>query len=119
MEKKYRLLKDLPGTKRGVIFTALDVHDKPSKYWDLPLYAPKSAGLPIFLEATIIASSWFEELDERRAYECPYDLDSCSYVDHATGMLNNDCTKCERYGRGVRPTGATPILGRIMDYIRK
>ena len=157
MKKKYRLLKDLPGTKEGVIFAALDVYDKPSTHWDISLYAPQGIRLPIFLETTIIDSSWFEEIEEqgknftkedvldaykagqqsvthaepvtpyaygkglgkRSAYECPYDLNSCSYVDQATGVLHNDCTKCERYGHGVRPTGATPILGCILDFIRK
>ena len=41
---------------------------------------------------------------KRAMFECPYDLESCGYVDTATMILHMKCDECPRYNRGVRPS---------------
>jgi hypothetical protein len=50
--------------------------------------------------------------------ECPYQNFECTEVD-TSGMDKIECSDCKHYGRGVRPTGATPILGWLIDKITK
>jgi len=36
--------------------------------------------------------------------ECPYDLQSCDYVDTSTMTISKQCQDCERFDNGVRPS---------------
>lgn len=50
---------------------------------------------------------------------CPFEENlGCPYVDTAVMDKTTTCQECEHYGSGVRPTGATPILGWIVDKLR-
>ena len=46
--------------------------------------------------------------------KCNYKEIECLYDD-----MGGSCTACEHYDHGVRATGATPILGWIIEKIRK
>jgi len=41
----------------------------------------------------------------RKMFECPYDLESCGYVDTLSMTKDMECKDCPRYDHGVRPTG--------------
>ena len=48
--------------------------------------------------------------------KCPYEDDlGCPYVDTAVMDKEIECSECEHYHNGVRPTGATPVLGWMID----
>ena len=38
---------------------------------------------------------------KRNPFECPYDLETCDYVDPTTATLYKDCKECARYGDGT------------------
>jgi len=40
----------------------------------------------------------------RNPFECPYDLESCDYVDTSTSTITKNCKDCKRYDNGVRPS---------------
>ena len=37
------------------------------------------------------------EKDREKPFKCPYDTESCDYVDPTTSTLDIDCKDCERY----------------------
>ncbi len=48
--------------------------------------------------------------------KCPYQENfDCPFVDTAVMDKTTSCYECEYYDHGVRPTGATPILGKLID----
>ena len=48
---------------------------------------------------------------KRQPFECPYDLESCGYVNTLTNTLDKTCKECERYNHGIRPSrGCYPSL---------
>ena len=63
MEKKYRLLKDLPGTEAGTIFTITKSSDLPSHAKGLEAYTPEGIICPQFIKNDVINNpGWFEEV---------------------------------------------------------
>ena len=40
----------------------------------------------------------------RKPFECPYDLESCDYVDTSTNTIAIQCQDCKRYNNGIRPS---------------
>ena len=46
---------------------------------------------------------------------CPYTRNNCNSQD-MDGYT--DCRNCPDYGNGVRATGATPILGSIIEFFK-
>lgn len=51
---------------------------------------------------------------------CPYEENfGCPYVDTAVMDKTTSCIECEHYNLGVRPTGDTPVLGAIIDALRR
>ena len=40
----------------------------------------------------------------KKPFECPYDLESCDYVDTSTNMITKPCEVCKRYNKGIRPS---------------
>jgi len=64
MEKKYRLLKDLPGAGKETIFCLVDSRDKPEHASGAETYAPEGCWLPQFQLSWIMANpEWFEKID--------------------------------------------------------
>lgn len=48
---------------------------------------------------------------KRKPFECPYDLESCDYVDPTIATLDKNCNECERYNHGIIPNrGCYPSL---------
>ncbi len=58
-------------------------------------------------------------MKQRNPFECPYDLDSCDYVDPTTATLDKDCKVCERYGDGVRLTGTTSVFEWLIKKFKR
>ena len=52
-------------------------------------------------------------------YKCPYQNFECPFVDSLDMSKSVRCPECGYYGNGVRPTGATPILGWFIDLFKK
>lgn len=46
--------------------------------------------------------------------KCNYKKIECPYRD--TG---GDCESCEHYGKGIKETGATPVLAELIEMIKK
>ena len=67
MEKKYRLLKDLPGVKAGTVFVKAKDGDLPPRIGSniMPWYSPKGKWLPQFSYDEMEDPEWFE-LDESK-----------------------------------------------------
>lgn len=61
MEKKYRLLKDLPGVEKDTIFERIDDEDMPERARGCSLYSPLGTWLPSFIESKMI-HPWFDEV---------------------------------------------------------
>jgi hypothetical protein len=52
--------------------------------------------------------------------KCPYQINlGCPYIDTAVMDKLKECPECENYGKGVRPTGAMPVLGWIVDKFKR
>jgi hypothetical protein len=45
---------------------------------------------------------------------CPYQNFGCPFVDTSDMTKSVKCTECKYYDRGIRATGATPILAWIL-----
>jgi hypothetical protein len=57
-----------------------------------------------------------------KPFACPYDNESCGFVDTEAMIQTQGCENCPRYGDGVRLTGAMPtkgLLSEIKDLIKK
>jgi len=46
--------------------------------------------------------------------KCPYQNFGCTEV-NTSGMTKIECEDCHYYDKGIRLTGATPILGYIIN----
>ena len=50
--------------------------------------------------------------------KCPYKNIECIYVDTSGMSKTTECENCEHYNKGIRETGATPVLAWIIERIR-
>ena len=48
-------------------------------------------------------------------FKCPYQEFSCPFVDTMTATLDKQCSECEHYDNGVKPTGGI----YIPEFIKK
>lgn len=108
MEKKYRLLKDLPGVKAGTIFDRVKGVDLPSHSQDFVVYSPKSFLVPQFASEDIKNNpEWFEEIDEEKLFTRK-DLLLC--IDHTLDLIKS----CGGDYSGYMNHGSWPGTHRIV-----
>lgn len=54
-----------------------------------------------------------------KSFKCPYNDFECLQVD-TSGMSGDiNCADCIHYHKGVRATGATPLLGWFLNLFKK
>lgn len=53
-----------------------------------------------------------------KAFKCPYEEIECVHINTSGMSTDIDCEKCEHYGKGIRSTGAMPILGWLMGIFK-
>ena len=51
--------------------------------------------------------------------KCPYNDFNCNLINTSGMSKTTECYECEHYNLGVRATGATPILAKVIDSIHK
>ncbi len=49
-------------------------------------------------------NTYFAAKKKQKPFECPYDLESCDYVDTSTMTIIIQCQDCKRYNKGIRPS---------------
>ena len=47
-------------------------------------------------------NTYFAATKKREPFECPYDLESCDYVDTSTMTIAIQCQDCKRYNKGIQ-----------------
>ena len=75
MEKKYRLLKDLPGVEAGTVFTEARTEDKPEHARESTVYSPPGLWVPAFIKSEM-KPPWFEEIKKPKKEYTKEDMDS-------------------------------------------
>lgn len=51
--------------------------------------------------------------------KCPFENIECAYLETSGMTKPVECSKCEHYNKGIRKTGATPVLAWIVDKIQR
>ena len=51
--------------------------------------------------------------------ECLYDKKECSEYNTATNTLDIQCKDCKRHDDWSRPTGDTPLLHELLQWVKK
>lgn len=50
---------------------------------------------------------------------CPYEEIECAYLETSGMSKPVECSECEHYNNGIRPTGATPVFAWIIEKLKR